>query len=75
LHVGTHELFLDDTLRLATKARAAGVDVTLHVWQGMWHVFHTFALVPEAREAVEEIGRFVRDHLTPRERAPRLHAR
>jgi acetyl esterase/lipase len=60
LHVGTHELFLDDSVRFAEKATAAGVDVTLRVWDGLWHVFQTFGWVPEAREAIEEIGRFAR---------------
>jgi epsilon-lactone hydrolase len=63
LHVGTHELFLDDSLRLAEKAATAGVEVTLRVWAGMWHVFQTFAWLPEARLAIEEIGRFVRQRL------------
>jgi epsilon-lactone hydrolase len=60
LHVGTHELFLDDTLRFADKASSAGVEVTLRVWEGLWHVFQTFAWLPESREAIEEIGQFVR---------------
>jgi monoterpene epsilon-lactone hydrolase len=64
LHVGTHELFLDDTLRLAEKASAAGVDVTLRVWDGLWHVFQTFAWLPEAREAIEEIGQFARRRIS-----------
>ena len=62
IHVGTHELLLDDSIRLADKARKAGVEVTLRVWDGMWHVFHGFE-VPEARAAVREIGLFMREHL------------
>jgi monoterpene epsilon-lactone hydrolase len=60
MHVGTHELLLDDTLRFADKARAAGVDVTLEVWPGLWHVFHTFVSLPEARRALDAIGAFAR---------------
>jgi monoterpene epsilon-lactone hydrolase len=60
MHVGSHELLLDDSLRFAASARAAGVDVTLVVWQGLWHVFHTFVSVPEARRALDEIGAFAR---------------
>jgi epsilon-lactone hydrolase len=63
MHVGTHELLLDDTLQFADKARAAGVDVTLRVWPGLWHVFHTFVSLPEARRALDEIGTFVRRRL------------
>lgn len=68
LHVGTHELFLDDSLRLADKASAAGVDVTLKVWDGLWHVFQVFAWLPEAREALEEIGQFARARINERRR-------
>lgn len=61
VHVGDHEVLLDDAVRLATRARAAGVDVTLEVWEGMWHVFHATApRVPEAQRAVERIGEFLR---------------
>ncbi|MDB4970260.1 MAG: hypothetical protein JWN44_5949 [Myxococcales bacterium] len=60
LHVGTHELLLDDTLRFADRARAAGVDVTLEVWPGLWHVFHTFVSLPEARRALDDIAAFAR---------------
>jgi acetyl esterase/lipase len=63
IHVGTHELLLDDSVRFARKASQAGVDVTLRVWDGMWHVFHSFD-VPEARAALREIGEFMRAHLS-----------
>jgi acetyl esterase/lipase len=66
IHVGTHELLLDDSLRLAQKASAAGVEVTLRVWDGMWHVFHSFE-VPEARAAVHEIAAFMRGHMGTRQ--------
>lgn len=71
IHVGDHEVLLSDSLRLAGRARAAGVDVDLKVWPGMWHVFQSAArFVPEGRESIREIGRFVlsafrRDRLPP----------
>jgi epsilon-lactone hydrolase len=35
--------------------------VTLEVWPGMFHVFQSHEpLLPEAREAIERIGEFVR---------------
>jgi epsilon-lactone hydrolase len=40
--VGDAELLRDDALRLADNARAAGVDVTLHVEPDMVHAFMTF---------------------------------
>lgn len=63
VHVGTHELLLDDARRLVTRARAAGVDVTLREWDGLWHVFHAFGFVPEAKQAIDEIAAFVRRRL------------
>lgn len=60
IHAGSREVLLSDSLRLARKARAAGVDVTLDVWDGMWHVFQGNPGIPEAREAVEEIAAFFR---------------
>lgn len=62
VHVGTNELLLDDAVRFADKAERAGVDVTLRVWDGMWHVFHGFEC-PESRAALREIGAFVRAQL------------
>jgi acetyl esterase/lipase len=50
LHVGDLEILLSDATRVADRARAAGVDVTLQVCPGMWHVWHLLAAwVPEAR--------------------------
>jgi acetyl esterase/lipase len=43
IHVGTDEILLSDSERLAERARAAGVDVTLEVWEHMWHAWHAFA--------------------------------
>lgn len=64
IHVGTDEILLDDALRLAENAKAAGVDVTLEVWEGMWHVWHYFAPnLPEGIEAINKIGAYVKSKL------------
>jgi acetyl esterase/lipase len=61
IQVGTWEILLDDSLRLAERAKAAGVDVTLETWEEMIHVWHFFAAsVPESREAIEAVGRWLR---------------
>ena len=61
IQVGSDEILLSDSTRLAEKARAAGVDVQLEVWQGMWHVWHIFApLLPEANRAIQHIAEFVK---------------
>ena len=62
VQVGTSEVLLDDSTRLAERARAAGVDVTLEPWQEMIHVWHFFALIlPEGQQAIDRIGAFVRE--------------
>jgi acetyl esterase/lipase len=61
IQVGDAEVLLDDATRVASIAKAAGVDVTLEVWDDMPHVFQSFVgLLPEADDAVERIGQFVR---------------
>lgn len=65
VHVGDEEILLDDSLRLVRRAREAGVEVTCKVFDGMWHVFHAFAaVVPESRQAIEEIGAYVKGKLS-----------
>ena len=61
IQVGTSEVLLSDSTRLAERAKAAGVDVTLEEWDQMIHVWHFFAFIlPEAQQAIERIGEFVR---------------
>ena len=64
LQVGEHEIIRDDSVRTAAKARAGGVDVTLEIWPGMFHVFPSHEpLLPEAREAIARIAAFISSHL------------
>jgi len=61
IHVGSDEVLLDDAVQLAERAKAAGVDATLEVYDRMIHVWHWFLpMLDEAQTAVEAIGRFVR---------------
>jgi len=61
IQVGEHEIIRDDSVRVAAKARMDGVDVTLEVWEGMFHVFQSHEpLLPEAREAIEHIASVMR---------------
>ena len=61
IHVGDAEVLLDDSTRLAERAKAAGVDVTLEVWDHMIHVWQFFAaILPEGQQAIDRIGAFVR---------------
>jgi epsilon-lactone hydrolase len=64
IQVGDRETVLDDSVMFADKARAAGVEVDLQVWDGMIHVFQMFgAELPEARQAIAAIARFLDRHL------------
>ena len=64
LLVGTREVLLDDSTRLAEHARAAGVDVEVEVWEDLIHVWPFFGPeMPEARNAIALIAEFVRKHL------------
>lgn len=61
LQVGGAEVLLDDTLRVAERAKAAGVDVTLEVWDDMPHVFQAFTgMLPEADQAIAVIGDYLK---------------
>ncbi|NQU31209.1 MAG: alpha/beta hydrolase [Anaerolineae bacterium] len=60
IQVGSEEILLDDSVLLAENAKSAGVDVTLSVYEGMWHVWQTLGFLPESRAAIEEIGAFVK---------------
>jgi monoterpene epsilon-lactone hydrolase len=64
IHTGDDEVLLSDSVRLVKHAQAAGVEVEFKIWTGMWHVFQTnAALVPEARQSIAEISKFVMNHM------------
>jgi len=60
IQVGTSDLLLSDSERLAAAATEAGVDVTLEVGEGLPHVYQLLLGTPEAAEATERIGKFLR---------------
>jgi monoterpene epsilon-lactone hydrolase len=60
IQVGTADLLLSDSERLATAAAGAGVDVTLEIGEGLPHVYPIMLGTPEAAEATEHIGKFLR---------------
>ncbi|MGW4566851.1 alpha/beta hydrolase fold domain-containing protein [Streptomyces sp. NPDC004561] len=64
VQAGSHEILLDDATRLATRAAAADVAVTLDVTPGVPHVFQGFAaLLDEGESALARTGAFLRTHL------------
>jgi acetyl esterase/lipase len=63
IQVGTWETLLDDSNRLAERARKAGVKVVLEPWENMIHVWHIFApMLDEAQQAIDRAGAFIREH-------------
>jgi acetyl esterase/lipase len=65
IQVGSAEILLDDSVRLAKRATAAGVDVQLDIWPDMIHVFQAFAaFAPEGQEGINKIGAFIQKFFT-----------
>lgn len=64
IQVGSDEILLDDSRRLAENAEKVGVSVQLQVWPGMTHVWQFFGgWLEEADQAVTQIGNFLRDQI------------
>jgi monoterpene epsilon-lactone hydrolase len=63
IEVGTSDLLLSDSERLAASASEAGVDVTLVVGDGLPHVYPLLLGTPEAAEATARMGDFLRKHV------------
>jgi len=65
IHVGADEVLLDDSTRLAERARAAGVRVELKVWPVVPHAWQLAPhRVPEARQSLNESADFLRGVVT-----------
>jgi monoterpene epsilon-lactone hydrolase len=61
IQVGSDEALLSDSTSFADRARKAGVEVTLEVWPKMQHVWQfTASFMPEARQAIDKIGDFIK---------------
>lgn len=66
IHAGGAEILRDDAVRFAAKAKAAGVNVTLRVGDGLFHCYPVCApLFPEASEAMADICDFIKNRLNP----------
>jgi acetyl esterase/lipase len=61
IQVGEYEVLRSDAVRLSENASRTGVDVSLEIWDGMWHVWHMLVgRMPESRRAIDKLGAFVR---------------
>lgn len=58
IHVGDHEVLLDDSTRLYDKMVADHVDVTMKIWPELWHCFQAWD-IPEANKSIDEIAEFI----------------
>lgn len=64
LQAGTNELLLDDSTRMAARARDAGVNVILDITADVPHVFQSFAgVLDEADEALDRAALFLTQHM------------
>jgi monoterpene epsilon-lactone hydrolase len=57
-----NEMLRDDSVLFAGRAKAAGVEVKLHVYPGLYHSFQLMTFVPEAKRALAECAEFGRAH-------------
>ncbi|NCF17029.1 MAG: alpha/beta hydrolase fold domain-containing protein [Haliea sp.] len=60
VHASEHELLFDDARRYVNRSTEAGNDARLQSWAHVVHVWHMFyPQLTEARQAWEEIGKFI----------------
>jgi epsilon-lactone hydrolase len=69
IQAGSHEVLLDDAVRLAGQAASADVEVTLEITPGVPHVFQAYSpMLDEAGAALDRAGRLLSAHLAGAER-------
>jgi epsilon-lactone hydrolase len=60
LYAGGEEALSKDSERFAKAAEAAGVEVSLHVYPRMWHVWQLTPDLPQAQQSLNEIAEAVK---------------
>jgi monoterpene epsilon-lactone hydrolase len=74
IQAGTHEVLLDDALRLARQAANADVEVTLDIIPGVPHVFQAYhPILDEAAAALDRARQFLVAHLAGAHEPTRAH--
>jgi monoterpene epsilon-lactone hydrolase len=69
IQAGSHEVLLDDAVRLARQAATADVEVTLDITPEVPHVFQVFyPILDEATAALDRAGQLLSAHLAGAER-------
>jgi epsilon-lactone hydrolase len=65
VHIGRREVLYEQVSRFAADLAAAGVEVRLTELPRLWHVGHvTAGVLAESREAMAELGEFLRQKLS-----------
>lgn len=60
IHAASDDMFLDDAKNIYENALKVGVEAEIEVWEGMWHIWHSFApTLPEANDALNKIKLFI----------------
>lgn len=67
IHVGENEVLLDDSTRLAERARAAGSSATIKIWPVVPHDWQLVPTIPEARQSLQQAGDFLRSAIRERQ--------
>ena len=63
IQAGSHEILLDDAVRLAARAAEHDVSVDLQIWPGVPHVFQSFAaILDDADQALDAAAGFLKRH-------------
>jgi monoterpene epsilon-lactone hydrolase len=63
IHASADEVLRDDSVRVAERARAAGVEVEFRMWPVVPHCWQFFAgMMPEAVESLQLVTQFVMKH-------------
>src|SRR4051812_46120793 len=69
IQAGSHEVLLDDAIRLARQAATADVEVTLEISPGVPHVFQAYhAILDDAVAPLDRAGQLLSAHLARAER-------
>ncbi len=53
------EVLYDDSARFVRKAKKLGIEITFQTWHGLIHWWHMFGTMPEAKEAIDKIVKYI----------------
>lgn len=61
IQISEDEILRDDAIRLAWKAKLAGVEVELQKWKGLIHVWQMFwQYIPESKDAITQMETYMK---------------